>query len=372
MLCNLRTRALLIVFACLMCACSADKQTDDPPTYIHHIIPPPDPCDPFAKERAPLETDSIEVGIVTESTDPNSYEMYVNVKLTMIAGEFVDDTFTCQYTRFWRQPSQNITVFVHPSATLPDGVFEITAYLFSDSYDAEWCITEKAKHTKPLTDRYYKKGFAECGPRVIIQYDCMSSYDIRYRTDLLRRLNDVLGEDPIYDTIAFRVDQTTLPNQTFQTYQAFRDFIHANWEVAFLSQTDSVQLYLGAIEDIDRSSGAFPGLGNAAGVSDGFGGEPGGLGEVGAYTIVFVKYIRANFDSKDHKDLILRCATHELGHARAALTHASDSTSYLHQSNFKCVMIRSLDVRQPGSNDIDHDYYRFCYDCRLKISTLPW
>lgn len=372
MLCNLRTRALLIVFACLMCACSADKQTDDLATFIHHVIPPLDPCDQQSRARAPLEVDSIQIGIATNSNDPNTYQMYVNVQLERISEPDSGTLHCCSYTPFTRRPSEIATVYVYPRSYLPDGVYKINAYLFRGEYDAMWCDVSKAEGNITLHDLYYKKGYTGCGPRILVQYDCMNSYDIRYNGALLSRLNSALGESPIYDTVAFRIDQTNLPNQTFQDPAQFRLFVRTNWELAFQNQIDSALLYLGAVEDINRAPGVFPGAEQAAGVSSGFGGENAGLGEPGSYTLIFAKFIRDTFAPKDHKDLFLRCVTYEMGHTRGKLTHASGATIGLHESNFKCVMIGILDINIPGSINIDHSYSRFCADCRLISSVASW
>lgn len=349
-----------------------DKQTSDPGMIVHFVTPPEDPCSQLLKSGAPLTLDSIKVGVRFGLSLPAGTKRYLNLRLTAVSGANQGQSYPCQMIELTVVPEQDSIFFVSPRHDLPDGTYSIVAYLFETEEPATICDVSLAWQQWPIEDTYYQKGYVNCGQRILVQYDCMSSYNILYGKDLLKRLNSAFGEEPASDTIALRVDKIDIVNSTFSNSIIVRNFLRDNWEQAYLSQTDSLDLYLAGLEDYDRTPGAIPEFtADAIGAASGFGLDVDSLGRRGSFSLLFVKRLRMIYLPDDYKQLILRCATHEMGHSRARLTHANQA-AFLHDPNFKCVMISRLDSLQVGTSKIDHDFSHFCGNCLQFISVVDW
>lgn len=344
------------------CSEEPDKQTSDVDGKIEVVLPD-NPCDP-AKDLAPIRVK------IYPGAGATGAQRYIMVVLTQKSGSNQGTDYCCPYDVYNDVASQIIIRDITPPSYLPEGVYGVKVGTTSNEDAARYCILDSARILVNATDQHYIHGTSSCGPRVQLYYNCQDSYDIRYDKELIRRLNTAFGEAPVYDTLVLRVGATHLSNEEIIDDDRLREFVQSYWLDVFESQFDSVDVCLMAIEDIKRSN--FPTIGNAAGFSSGFDFTTVGLGQRGAWSMVFVRYIKTlPYDSKFDKTLLLRCATHELGHARADLSHPS-AEPLLHEPGFKCVM-DSLGIKVPGTNDpYTTQYNQFCIDCRRNIGLVPW
>jgi hypothetical protein len=200
----------------------------------------------------------------------------------------------------------------------------------------------------------------------------MESYDIRYGNDLENRLDVAFGEGPAHNDITLHIDDVALEDRMFGDQSALTEWLALNWHAAYYGEGNTDHLYLAGVNDIwpriDWAPGGVDFPDSAAGITVPLGGHQ--EGDLGCASLVLMGYLEWLLDADDLWPAVMMNATHELGHARAGLSHADEgATRHLHDTAYKCVM--SL-MHLKANGDLIPDYDYFCDSCLLRISVSPW
>jgi hypothetical protein len=205
---------------------------------------------------------------------------------------------------------------------------------------------------------------------VEVEYDCMTSYDIRFGYKLQDRLRQAFG-DSAQTEITLNSDQITLPSEVFNSWDRFVVWITNNWFYKYITAQPAESLYLAGTKDVWPRVGFIQNQYDLSANACGFTCPPPGSfvpGVAGTGAVLLKDFIDYSFVKDDVQEACLITGIHELGHARSNLLDA-DLYPSVHVPGCDCVM-EWLHLDSRGRLVSGHQW--FCGQCKSTLANTMW